>query len=1180
MRMLVDVSSVCWTSLLAGKDTEYGRKVEFEGKQVLVNSAGFGYENALNMIKSAMDEFNIVPSNMIFVIEGLSSKIMRQMMMPSYKSARDNRPEESYDEFNKLKEDLVNTFLALGAQAVSQDGIEADDVIAYLAQTLQGKVVILTRDGDLLQLVNDRISVYRDGDLNYNKYGPFPFKFIHLYKATVGDPGDCIKGAYKFGEKAFLNLCALFGEQGLAALEGLIQTKQLDRLAEDVHELPVLQKLIDEQEGVYQSYKVAKLYPEFVNTMNSPLQWRVGMVKPLSPETDQRLKRYAGQARLVHAANYDQAMAWAAPLIASSPVVTLDIETSTPKESDEWLAARLGIDLEADNGEDLGVDVFGSYLVGMSITFGDNGQYTLYLTHKHRETDSVKNLTKDQMRKAAELIPKDIYTVIQNVSFELTVLYQEWAEAWKDNGYHGFVPNAIDTAIMSSYVDENLPKGLKENSKLRLNYEQQTFEQVTTLEGDLYSLPPGGRTISTWSTDQGEYAKVRYKMHELTAKHVFHYGCDDTICTMALYNHYKTMMEIENTWDVFLLVEQDPSYLGALAYVQGVPISYEAVNRMEMEDNEKYNKAWTKVRAFLLNKEWPGTVCPKWMSKTDYNSWLAAATSDHEQFGNPDEKFVAEEYPFRDVTKPSHLKEAFLIYTGKTLESQVRLPAKLAAAMLEVDPTCGNFAKAVEESDHETLTNLVKQRFVGEPVLDIDSSKAMRSFFYDTLGLPPKLINKLTPKEREKKKELAAAVSKWNKIANGSSSVEMTPEELRLIRAKAKTDAFALKWALKFDATPEQADILNAIQDMATVSTRRSLYYHPYKFVRHWKDGLVHANANQSSTVTRRYSFSGPNWQQLPKKGEGIKFRQTVIAHLKDALVGSIDFSGQELRLMAGQSGDANMMSCYVGDKKKDIHSITAAGAMEKKWTPEKNQKYHEAYAAGLSTDSPDFSYDLFVKIRKSDNAEDHKEADDLRKDAKNVNFAAQFDAMAKKLSEMLTIPLEDAQAFLDAKYAMFPDVETWKDAVRKDLESCGYVTTMLGARRHLRDKVSSKDKWEAERAGRQGPNFKIQGSAAEMTKLAMGRLWRSGVFVNPDVRFYFPVHDELVWSAHKSIMLEVAHIVHEAMTQPYSTLPVPILGSVSVGPDFGRQVEADNEEWEEEKVVTAIHKATEMERI
>lgn len=1138
--LILDMSSICWTSLLAGTDKEFGRDVVFNDKVVRVNSAEHGYEFAMNVIMGALRRFDAVPSNLVLVVEGKNSKSLRQSISANYKAGRDSRPPEAYEEFNKCKEALVAALTGVGAAAVTQDGLEADDVIAYLAQELDGEKYIISEDGDLAVLVSPPEEVgdhsglsphaarqyrrgsvhqWRRGELDVNPYGPFPHKYITLYKALVGDPGDGYGGAYKFGEKAFLDLYCLFGDEGLDAMIDLIEQRNLGALKEDVGELKALQKIIDGAEAVYTCWKLARLYTEKVNTMRKPLQWSPGMVKPRAECTDDRLKPYAQQVRLVHAGNYAEAVAWAKDKLPESPFIALDIETATPEESDEWMKKGKDTDSPA------GVDVFGSELVGCGVTFGNNSQYTLYFTVEHEPTPTVQNCTSEQVRDFVALKPAGTPLVVQNASFELSILFKAWGDAWKDNGFHGFLPDVDDTKILASYVNENISSGLKQSSQHYLGYTQQTYDEVTTIEKKIYGLSiPEGWTAKVVGEDEGgDYAVCtkRYKMHELTAEHVLSYGADDTICTAALYNHYRRICAIENTWDVYREVEVYPAYLTALAFVQGVPISLQRMLELEHDDDKAYENAWTTVRAYLMEHGWEGTVCPKYTELT-----------------------------------PAVIKEAVLLTTGEEFKTQVRTVSKFPPLLDDAGHHL--IAQIVRNGDVDSLNDLVKSRFDGEPKLDIDSPKQMRSLLYGVMNIPIRWINPPTDTERAKAPDLVAAAQKFKKIQLGSESAgTLTPAEYELLRNKAKTDDTAIDSALVFDSEVVPVAVLEAIKVMKTVGTRRKLFYKPYRYVQHWIDGLVHAHVNQCAAATRRYSASAPNLQQLPKKGEGVKFREIFLPHHKDAVVGSIDFVGQELRLMAGQSLDPNMMACYVGDKKKDIHSITAAGAMKKKWGA---QKVAELFEQNPQFTGLDAEYDLFVSLRKSADAATAKAADDLRKTGKNVNFAAQFDAQALKLSEMLLISLGDAQAFLDAKYAMFPRVETWKEDVRGFVERTGFATTMLGARRHLAHAVLSENKWEASKAGRQGPNFKIQGSAAEMTKLAMARLWKSGVLFKLDVRFYAPIHDELVFSVHRDHAIEFIRILHECMTQTYADLPVPILGSISIGRTFGEQIECGDE--------------------
>ena len=1131
-RLIVDFSNLLWTSLLVGKDGENGKKIQHNGKEIYINSAQWGVDCAINNLVTCLEALSLVPSDIIFVVETGSSKARRQAMYKAYKQDREERHPLLKENFQKAKDEVLTLFGGLGATWVTQPHTEGDDVIAYLVEHLQGEKIIYSTDGDLAQLLAlPDVMLWKSGTLvASNPYGDFDPAYIRVMKALVGD-GNEYPGCPKFGPKKWEALLERYGE-ALPVLDTWMEARNLGELQDDVADFPPFQLVLNNLDLVYTSYQLAKLRPDWVNLLRVPLQWHPGMVRPA---TDYRLKKWGQQVRLITAETYDQALAFFQKQLRGTPFFSLDIETSTPEESDEWLTAR---DAEKK------VDVLGSRLTGMGLTFGPNSQYTYYLSVDHRDTP---NCSSEQVRQLVALIPDSKFVVVHNAAFELPILAMEWADHQRDNGWHGFVPNVIDNAICSSYVDENQSQGLKANSKLYLGYEQENYEHVTTMTGERGTLPEGGRVIKAVEEpildedgaqltyvvleedEDGnlvgvEHPAVRlidtvqYKMRELTAEHVLSYGADDTICTAALYRFFRIVMEMEHTWDVFLEVEQLPAYVGALAFTQGTKFSLERMLELEREDHEAYAKAWAVVRQALIEHGWEGTVCPV----------------------------------FSDLT-PAGIKEIVKITLGLELKTQMRTVSKIAKLVAEIDhPDAEMLAGLIDGNDLDSINKLVAARFEGEPIFDVGSPKQMKEFLYGMLDLPVRIVNNCTPKERTENRELYAAVSRHKKIWAGSETEPpITDEEMKLLKLKAKTDDTAVDFALTMDRPG--CPILHAFQKMKKCSTRQSLFYNTYKSIRHWKDNKVHGQAGQSRTVTRRFAPSDPNLAQLPKKGEGVKFRECFLPHHKDAVTVSIDFSGQELRQGAGQSGDANMLACYVGDNLKDMHSMTAAGAMEKKWG-----LTVLAELIGRFGKDGDEEYDLFLRLRKCKEDEAvAKMADDLRKVAKNVNFGAQYDAMAPKLAETLIIPVADAQAFLEAKFAMFPRFEEWKEEVKAEAGRLGYVTTCLGARRHLREAILSDNKWDMEKAMRQGPNFNIQGSSAEQTKLAMARVWRSGVLWKYDVVFFATIHDELVFSVHRDHALEVIKIFHDAMVEPYGNLPVPFLGSISLGPNFGNQYEA-----------------------
>jgi DNA polymerase I-like protein with 3'-5' exonuclease and polymerase domains/5'-3' exonuclease len=1113
------MSSIVWQNLLAGKDRENGRDVPHPdaekaaaGKTVYVNSAAYGFENFVNNLVTHLDRFDAAPRDIVMVFDGKNSKLLRQSINANYKAGRDHAA-ESYVEFGKLMEQIKSTLLGLGAIAVWQDGMEADDVLCYLSQNLKSPRTIISNDGDMLVLHGPDTDVYRTGagELNTNKYGPFSHRFVTLYKALVGDPTDNIKGAVGFGPKSFIDLLCTFKEEGLEMMEDLIKTGELARLSEDVGSLKCLQRIIDSQDSVYESWQLARMYPEKVNTIRKPLQIQAGMVRQFDPQVnDQRLKKWYGIQRIVNAGNYEDAKRWALEKLLESPAIALDIEGSAPEESTEWLEAKKR-GKGGEDGDDIGVDILGMDLAGLSLTFGRNCQYSLYMPVDHVEEPDMLNLDSTQVRQFVELCPTSKPMVVHNAACELSVLFQEWGVAWKDNGSHGFLQNVYDTMIMKSYVNENTSRALKSCSKEILGYDQMTYEEVT----------------------QGR------KMNQMTARETVAYGNDDTICTAALFNYFTFVMELEGSTDIYEIVERKPAYLNALRFVQGTKISMEKMFELEKEDAAAHEKAWTFVRDFLIRNGWAGTVCPQF---TDTASFTAKA-----------------------------IKEAYTICTGEELDTQVRTPAKLFKLIYEADNTplgtgqllSGLLARGFEMGDCVELNKLLQVCFKGEPQFKADSPTNMKTLLYTTLALPVRLRNKPTE------------IMRKAGIREGG----------------AKADDFALEFAIKFDADrgEEVLNVLKSIQTMRVMDTRRKLYYVPYRNMRHWKDNLVHSSLNQCATVTRRYSESDPNKGQLGKNvkhGHKPRIREVYVPHHKRAVIVSMDFSGQELRGIAEQSQDPNMLACFMpppGEKKKDLHSMTAGNILRKKPLVElvrmlgiKNAEDHRLPDGALWDAAAAYarwkgcSYEEFERALADKTHPDYVLCGELRQIGKKVNFTTEYGAQALKVSETLIITPEEAQVYIDAKEAAFPVATQWKKDVIALTNRLGYSTTMMGARRHLAEALMSSNRLEASKAERQAVNFKVQGSAAEQTKSAEARFWDGDIFFDYDARYIGPVHDETVSSVAVDDLIPWLKKAHAMMTANYAGMKVPVVSEISIGPNYGQLIKI-GETVDEKKINEAL---------
>lgn len=1070
MRIVADMSSIIWTCLCGGKDVE-AKQVEFEGKQVSINTAEYGYYKVLNHFFTAMRSAGATPKDLVLVFEGMNSKAPRLSIDPKYKANRGNRPLEYYKEFADLAARLKSDLGSLGALSVTQDEVEGDDIVAYIAQNAEENIMVDSFDGDLAVLsgVNRygaTVYVYRDGKLDENPCGDFASEYITVYKALVGDTSDGIKGIIGFGDAAFKSFMEQFGEYGLSQLKRMAEEGSLEDLVpEDSN--TIIKKIVAGRFEFLKSYQLAQLRPDWVNTLHNQLRWSPGLIKGSVDEP--RYAQWAATAELITASDWDEFVEVFKIKLAESEYVALDIETSTSEESDEWLAAQ-------SDEEGKGVDVIGSELTGMSLTFGSNQQHTVYIPVDHASTD---NVDKDKLRDLIASIT--VPTVVHNYSFEGTVLFHEWGQHWKNNGNEGLLPNALDTKFEASYVNENESLGLKKLSKMYFDYDQVDYAAVTTIDG------------------------VPHKMRELTGEHVKAYGCDDTIVTSSLHNFFKFIMQLEHTWKVYLDVEIDAMYGHTQSFINGFRCDVAKCKELEALDDITFDTAWGTLQGFLISKGWEGSMCPVYGPLPEVVGIPVIGQVD---------------LPIQLSITPAQIKEAFEIVTGKPLVTSVRKMDKLIEAVRGCGETL--FADCLEalvtNGSADMLNKLVAQHFKAAPTFNPGSPLQMQKLLYETMGLPMRVFNKPT--------------------------AQMKAKGIR--RGTPKSDNLALAYAKQLDADSSQKAVLDALLLMKMVQTRRGLYYKPYPYFVHYATGRIHSSHNQCATNTRRASSSKPNMQQMPKhpkiEGQAARFREVMLPHKPNAVIVSMDFMAQELRVIADYSKDTNMVACYVGDNLRDMHLLTGLGIAQYK------QPVIE------------WSYELMVQLLDDSKSPMHKFVKECRTLGKKTNFTVEYGAMAPKVAVTLMVTEEEAQAYIDAREAAFPQVKVWKEQVVQEAYELGYVTSKLGARRHLASALTSDDYLEVSKAERQAVNYKIQGSSAEMTKLAEGRMWKARLEQLFDCKIIGPVHDELVASCAIEDLYEFLAEMHACMVEPYADMVIPIGSSISFGPSFGVQFEVGNE--------------------
>jgi DNA polymerase I-like protein with 3'-5' exonuclease and polymerase domains len=292
----------------------------------------------------------------------------------------------------------------------------------------------------------------------------------------------------------------------------------------------------------------------------------------------------------------------------------------------------------------------------------------------------------------------------------------------------------------------------------------------------------------------------------------------------------------------------------------------------------------------------------------------------------------------------------------------------------------------------------------------------------------------------------------------------------------------------------------------------------------------------------------------LSKKGEGVKVRRAIVPNRNKGhdLIVALDFDGEELRVLAGLSGDKNLLSCYVGDNLRDAHAIVAAQIMG-------------------------CEYEEFVANRKSSDKAVAKKHDDIRKVAKQVGFASAYGCGVNKLSRIIKEDLETTEMYLNAKKTVYSRLEDWKVEVKEELQAKGMVKTQLGCYRHAFSHYTKSNSDMKSYYERSAVNYLVQGLCAEYLKLVLANIYKSKVLQRHNAVLLAPIYDEVVISVHSSQAISLIKEVYAAMTVGIPGVPVPMLANPSLGVNFGDQIEVledCNQGLTDELIQIAINKA------
>ncbi|KAF0107629.1 MAG: DNA polymerase I [Anaerolineaceae bacterium] len=311
------------------------------------------------------------------------------------------------------------------------------------------------------------------------------------------------------------------------------------------------------------------------------------------------------------------------------------------------------------------------------------------------------------------------------------------------------------------------------------------------------------------------------------------------------------------------------------------------------------------------------------------------------------------------------------------------------------------------------------------------------------------------------------------------------------------------------DEMSGQHPVVDMVLEYRELSKLKSTYVDSLPLQIHPETGRVHTSFSQTGAVTGRLSSSDPNLQNIPTRTElGRRVRRGFVAEPGNVLL-SVDYSQIELRIVAFMASDEGMLAAFRAGQ--DIHAATAAAV---------------------------FGVPLEAVTKEQ------------RRHAKSINFGLVYGMSAFGLTRSTDLTLAESENFVQAYFARFPGVKKYLDGIRREAKENGFVETLLGRRRYFPMLKSTLNQALRNREEREAINAPIQGTAADIMKIAMIRIPPALEQAGLHGRMLLQVHDELVLECPRAELDGTARVAREVMENAYP-MSIPLTTDARWGADW-----------------------------
>ena len=445
------------------------------------------------------------------------------------------------------------------------------------------------------------------------------------------------------------------------------------------------------------------------------------------------------------------------------------------------------------------------------------------------------------------------------------------------------------------------------------------------------------------------------------------------------------------------------------------------------------------------------------------------------------------------------LCESYLNYTPKNDKEDLKF---LSMEKSDLNYQLYNFLISdLKKGDLEDLFNKIEM-----PLL-----KVLSTMETNGIKLDSEFLKGLSKKFHEELNELEKSIFKLSNqdfnLASPKQLGEVLFDQMKIIENPKKTKSGQYSTSEEvLSKLAEKHIIVQKILEWRSIQKLLNTYVDALPKQVDINSGRIHAEFNQAVASTGRLSSNNPNLQNIPiRNPRGREIRKAFVCKNENYLMLSADYSQIELRVIAALSKDPNMISAF--NNNLDIHSSTASKVFNVKLKDVKKEQ---------------------------------------RSNAKTINFGIIYGVSAFGLSSQTSLTRSESKSLIESYYDAYPKLKSYISSQINFARENGYVETILGRKRYLRD-INSRNSIIRGAAERNAVNAPIQGSAADIIKIAMIKIHKKFKENNFKSKMLVQVHDELVFEVHKKELVLVKKIIKNEMEQAYS-FSVPLKVDIGQG--------------------------------